>query len=137
MREDSSVELRESTPLEVNVYRSPRDGRLVVDVDTVGLEGPDKVIRINLNDGPIWNGDPEIGNAVKPVIVMRDGETFESPDVDVIDVTTIYQFDRGDSRSEWTDEDVIGVIRRLEEAGWDDTAGDIIEHWFGEEGVPR
>lgn len=131
------MELRESTPLEVNVYRSPRDGRLVVDVDTVGLEGPDKVIRINLNDGPIWNGDPEIGNAVKPVIVMRDGETFESPDVDVIDVTTIYQFDRGDSRSEWTDEDVIGVIRRLEEAGWDDTAGDIIEHWFGEEGVPR
>ena len=41
---------------EVSMYRSDMDGTLVVQVDTDAAVGR---IRVNLNDGPVWDGDPE------------------------------------------------------------------------------
>jgi hypothetical protein len=46
----------EQAPIEVEVTRSPIDGALVVQVDTTGDTGR---VRINLNDGAVWDGDPE------------------------------------------------------------------------------
>lgn len=66
-----------------------------------------------------WLGD-------RPVVLMRDGETFEGDDVDVIDVTELVDPDR---RGEWTPEDAFGVAARLRQAGYDSAAEEIEEVW--------
>jgi len=48
--------ITEEAPIEVAVHRSPIDGALVVQIDTEAEAGD---IRVNLNDGLIWHGDPE------------------------------------------------------------------------------
>ncbi len=50
------MEITEHAPIEVSVYRSKIDGALVVEIDTTDETGD---LRINLNDGQIWTGDPE------------------------------------------------------------------------------
>lgn len=52
--------ITENAPIEVTIYRSKIDGALVVDVDTVPDTGR---VRVNLNDGTIWTGDPEVGDS--------------------------------------------------------------------------
>lgn len=44
--------------VEVGIYHSVMEhdaGKLVVQVDTLGLTGP---VRVNVNDGAIWDADP-------------------------------------------------------------------------------
>jgi hypothetical protein len=50
------MKITEEAPIEVQVYRSPLDAALVVQVDTDNETG---VVRINLNDAAVWHGDPE------------------------------------------------------------------------------
>lgn len=49
--------ITEEVPVDVTVYRSKIDGRLVVEIDT-GLEEGEG-IRILLNDGPLYDALPE------------------------------------------------------------------------------
>lgn len=46
--------------VEVMVYRSELDNAPVVEIDTQVDTG---VLRVNLNDGLIWDGDPEVDDA--------------------------------------------------------------------------
>lgn len=50
------MKIREDAPIEVHVYRSPIDGALVVQIDTTEDTGR---VRVNINDGRLWDGDPE------------------------------------------------------------------------------
>lgn len=50
------MQITEDAPIEVTVYRSGIDAALVVEIDTTDETGN---LRVNLNDGPIWEGDPE------------------------------------------------------------------------------
>lgn len=48
--------LTEEAPIDVTIYRSPRDGALVVEIDTQVEAGR---VRVNLNDGILFDADPE------------------------------------------------------------------------------
>jgi hypothetical protein len=50
------ITLTEQVPLETCVYRSRVDGAIVVEVETEAGLGR---LRITLNDGTVWDGDPE------------------------------------------------------------------------------
>jgi hypothetical protein len=50
------MKITEEVPVEVTVFRSPIDGRLVVQVDT---SDDDTAIRVLLNDAPLYDGKPE------------------------------------------------------------------------------
>jgi hypothetical protein len=52
-----STTITEQAPIEVSIGRSPFDGALVVQIDTENNGG---VIRVHLNDGNIFTGDPEL-----------------------------------------------------------------------------
>lgn len=47
---------RASEAVETTVYRSDIDGAIVIEIDTQPASGH---VRINLNDGTIWDRDPE------------------------------------------------------------------------------
>lgn len=51
------MNITEDAPIEVTVYRSRIDGALVVEIDTVPGTGR---VRVNLNDGTLWDSDPEV-----------------------------------------------------------------------------
>jgi hypothetical protein len=63
----------------------------------------------------------------KPVVLMRNGETFEGDDVDVIDITTLLSVEP--ARSEWTKEEALGTAGRLRAAGYESAAEEIEEWW--------
>lgn len=44
--------------VEASIWRSDRDGVLVVQIDTIEQQPPTR-IRINVNDGPIWDANPD------------------------------------------------------------------------------
>lgn len=50
------MKITEEISIETTLYRSRRDGSLVLEIDT-SLE-EDEAIRINLNDGPVYDGVP-------------------------------------------------------------------------------
>lgn len=54
------VKITEEVPVEVSVHRSSIDGALVVQVDTTGDTGD---LRVNLNDGMLWDGNPEYNHS--------------------------------------------------------------------------
>ncbi|WP_396908880.1 hypothetical protein [Mycolicibacterium sp.] len=57
--DDDPVTIDYASRVRVQTWTSERDGTLVVQVDTHEDTGR---IRINLNDGPIWDGDPDTDN---------------------------------------------------------------------------
>jgi hypothetical protein len=60
------MKITEEVNVETMVYRSKIDGVLVLEIDT-SLE-EDESIRINLNDGPIYDGAPALqGSALAAV----------------------------------------------------------------------
>lgn len=52
-----STIITEEAPIDVSVFRSPNDGALVVQIDT---ESDGDRVRVNLNEGVLWDGDPEV-----------------------------------------------------------------------------
>lgn len=62
--------ITEVVDLEAMIFRSPIDGKLVVQIDS----GPDAgAIRVSLNDGPIWDGDPEDDESAMHALGVVDG----------------------------------------------------------------
>lgn len=63
--------ITEEAPIEVAVSRSPIDGVIVVQIDTE----PDlDDLRVNLNDGLIWHGDPESTTGYRDLLAAIDTE---------------------------------------------------------------
>jgi hypothetical protein len=60
---------------EISVFRG-EDGALVIQVDTNGSDGR---VRINLNDAPVWDGDPEVG-PIQGDVYDRAEEFWQSED---------------------------------------------------------
>lgn len=53
--------LTEEAPIDVTIYRSPQDGALVVEIDTQVEAGR---VRVNLNDGVLFDADPEVESSL-------------------------------------------------------------------------
>lgn len=51
-----STKITEEVDVDTTIYRSPKDGTLVVEIDTALDE--DESIRVFLNDGPLYDGMP-------------------------------------------------------------------------------
>jgi hypothetical protein len=63
--------ITEEVPIEAHIYRSTADGCIVVQIDTwSGLED----LRVNLNDGLIWHGDPESTTGYRDLLAAIDTE---------------------------------------------------------------
>lgn len=60
------MQITENAPIEVNVYRSRQDGALVIEIDTQDDTGD---LRVNLNDAPIWDGDPESTTGARELLL--------------------------------------------------------------------
>jgi hypothetical protein len=54
--ESGSIESEEAQHLELTTYVSPRDGATVVEIGTSAVKGR---LRVYVNDGPVFDQDPE------------------------------------------------------------------------------
>lgn len=60
------MQITEDAPIEMTAYRSKIDGSLVVEIDTQDDTGE---LRIHLNDGLIWSGDPESTTSARQLLI--------------------------------------------------------------------
>lgn len=66
---EAYAEAVEARGVELSAYVSPEDGAVVVHIDTAEATGR---VRVNVNDAPVWDADPEEG----PSLITRDSDDF-------------------------------------------------------------
>lgn len=78
------MKITEEAPIEVSVHRSTVDGALVVEIDTTDETGE---IRVSINDGLIWEGDPDSTTSARELLTQIDRLRFAAGSRRLLDAT--------------------------------------------------
>jgi hypothetical protein len=74
------MQITEDAPIEVSVCRSKIDGALVAEIDTTDETGE---LRVYLNDGLIWDGDPESTTSARKLLMEINSARWATHKVSV------------------------------------------------------
>lgn len=71
------MQITEDAPIDVATFRSPIDGALVVQIDTNAETGR---VRVNLNEAPVYDGDPDSDENAVALLVNIASLVIETND---------------------------------------------------------